>query len=48
MLVDVEGVVFVVCVVDGEVVGFVEVCLCYDYVNGIEFLLVGFLEGWYV
>lgn len=48
LLVDIDGVVLLVCMVDGEVIGFVEVWLCCDYVNGIDSLLVGFFEGWYV
>ncbi|MDT3485585.1 aminoglycoside 6'-N-acetyltransferase [Stenotrophomonas maltophilia] len=47
-LADAEGAVFLARVADGEAVGFAEVCLRHDYVNGTESSPVGFLEGWYV
>ncbi|MCM2526205.1 aminoglycoside N-acetyltransferase AAC(6')-Iz [Stenotrophomonas maltophilia] len=48
LLADAEGVVFLACAADGEAVGFAEVRLRHDYVNGTESSPVGFLEGWYV
>lgn len=47
-LVDAEGAVFLACLAGGEAVGFAEVRLRHDYVNGTESSPVGFLEGWYV
>ncbi|MEX5403604.1 aminoglycoside 6'-N-acetyltransferase [Stenotrophomonas sp. WED208] len=47
-LADAEGAVFLACLVGGEAVGFAEVRLRHDYVNGTESSPVGFLEGWYV
>jgi len=45
---DAEGAVFLACLADGEAVGFAEVRLRHDYVNGTGSSPVGFLEGWYV
>lgn len=47
-LADPEGAVFLACAADGEAVGFAEVRLRHDYVNGTGSSPVGFLEGWYV
>ncbi|HIE0128937.1 TPA: aminoglycoside 6'-N-acetyltransferase [Stenotrophomonas maltophilia] len=47
-LADAEGAVFLACLAGGEAVGFAEVRLRHDYVNGTESSPVGFLEGWYV
>lgn len=33
---------------EGRAIGFSELCLRHDYVNGTETSPVGFLEGWYV
>lgn len=44
---DAEGVVFLASTTD-VAVGFAEVRLRHDYVNGTETTPVGFLEGWYV
>lgn len=45
---DADGAVFLACLADGEAVGFAEVRLRHDYVNGTGSSPVGFLEGWYV
>jgi len=47
-LADHDGAVFLACLADGEAVGFAEVRLRHDYVNGTDTSPVGFLEGWYV
>lgn len=47
-LADPEGAVFLACAADGEAVGFAEVRLRHDHVNGTGSSPVGFLEGWYV
>lgn len=47
-LADAEGAVFLACLDDGGAVGFAEVRLRHDYVNGTGSSPVGFLEGWYV
>lgn len=47
-LADPEGAVFLGCLAGGEAVGFAEVRLRHDYVNGTDSSPVGFLEGWYV
>ena len=47
-LADASGAVFLACLADGEAVGFAEVRLRHDYVNGTGSSPVGFLEGWYV
>ncbi|AWH54318.1 aminoglycoside 6'-N-acetyltransferase [Stenotrophomonas sp. ESTM1D_MKCIP4_1] len=47
-LADAEGAVFLACLQEGEAVGFAEVRLRHDYVNGTDSSPVGFLEGWYV
>ncbi len=40
--------VFLACAAGGQAIGFAEVRLRHDYVNGTESSPVGFLEGWYV
>ena len=47
-LADPEGAVLLACLAGGEAVGFAEVRLRHDYVNGTDSSPVGFLEGWYV
>jgi len=47
-LAEADGAVFLACLADGEAVGFAEVRLRHDYVNGTDSSPVGFLEGWYV
>lgn len=42
------GAVFLACAAGGQAIGFAEVCLRHDYVNGTDSSPVGFLEGWYV
>ncbi len=43
-----DGAVFLACTPEGNAVGFAEVGLRCDYVNGTHSSPVGFLEGWYV
>ncbi|TGY37267.1 aminoglycoside 6'-N-acetyltransferase [Stenotrophomonas maltophilia] len=47
-LADTDGAVLLACTADGEAIGFAEVRLRRDYVNGTDSSPVGFLEGWYV
>ena len=47
-LADAGGAVFLACLANGEAIGFAEVRLRHDYVNGTGSSPVGFLEGWYV
>ncbi|MBN5153064.1 aminoglycoside N-acetyltransferase AAC(6')-Iak [Stenotrophomonas pavanii] len=42
------GAVFLACAAGGQAIGFAEVRLRHDYVNGTDSSPVGFLEGWYV
>ncbi|MDQ7286748.1 aminoglycoside N-acetyltransferase AAC(6')-Iak [Stenotrophomonas sp. Sm5341] len=42
------GAVFLACAAGGQAIGFAEVRLRQDYVNGTDSSPVGFLEGWYV
>ncbi|WP_442253290.1 aminoglycoside N-acetyltransferase AAC(6')-Iak [Stenotrophomonas pavanii] len=42
------GAVFLACAAGGQAIGFAEVRLRHDYVNGTNSSPVGFLEGWYV
>lgn len=47
-LADADVAVFLACTSEGQAVGFAEVSLRRDYVNGTDGSPVGFLEGWYV
>lgn len=42
------GAVFLACAAGGQAIGFAEVRLRHEYVNGTDSSPVGFLEGWYV
>lgn len=42
------GAVFLACAAGGQAIGFAEVRLRHDYVNGTDSSPVGFLEDWYV
>ncbi|WP_343542685.1 aminoglycoside N-acetyltransferase AAC(6')-Iak [Stenotrophomonas pavanii] len=42
------GAVFLACAAGGQAIGFAEVRLRHDYVDGTDSSPVGFLEGWYV
>jgi len=42
------GAVFLACAAGSQAIGFAEVRLRHDYVNGTDSSPVGFLEGWYV
>lgn len=46
-LADEQGAVFLAVGADGVAMGFAEVRLRHDYVNGTDCSPVGFLEGWY-